>query len=98
MLFDSEIIAREIATFPIPVITGIGHEDDLTVADLVADHRSATPTAAIVDLLPSREIEKNNFLQNKNILNDHFSMFFQNKKKFLLFLFTFFIIFYIVKF
>ena len=81
MLFDSEIIARQIATFPIPVITGIGHEDDLTVSDLVADHRSATPTAAIVDLLPSREIEKNNFIQNKKMLNDYLRLFFQNKKK-----------------
>jgi len=84
MLFDSEIIAREIATFPIPVITGIGHEDDLTVADLVSDHRSATPTAAIVDLLPSREIEKNNFLQNKKIFKDYFRLFFQNNKKLLI--------------
>ena len=83
MLFDSEIIAREIATFPIPVITGIGHEDDLTVSDLVSDHRSATPTAAIVDLLPSREIEKSNFLINKKILKDYLKLFFQNQKKFL---------------
>ena len=83
MLFDSEIIAREIATFPIPVITGIGHEDDLTVSDLVSDHRSATPTAAIVDLLPSREIEKSNFLTNKKILKDYLKLFFQNQKKFL---------------
>ena len=83
ILFDSEIKAREIATFPIPVITGIGHEDDLTVSDLVSDHRSATPTAAIVDLLPSRENEKNNFLQNKKILNDYFKLFFQNKKNYL---------------
>ncbi len=81
MLFDSEIIAREIATFPIPVITGIGHEDDLTVADLVSDHRSATPTAAIVDLLPSREIEKNKFLQNKQLLKYYLKLFFQNAKK-----------------
>ena len=80
MLFDSEIIAREIATCPIPVITGIGHEDDLTVSDLVADHRSATPTAAIVDLLPSRDIEKNNFLQIKKMLKDYIKFFFQNKK------------------
>ena len=83
MLFDNEIIAREIAKFHIPVITGIGHEDDLTVSDLVSDHRSATPTAAIVDLLPSRENEKNNFLQNKKILNDYFKLFVQNKKNYL---------------
>ena len=90
MIFDSEIIAREIATFPIPIITAIGHEDDLTVSDLVSDHRSATPTAAIVDLLPSREIEKNNFLQNKKILNDYFKLFFQNTKKYLITRKTFF--------
>ncbi len=84
MLFDSEILAREIATFPIPVITGIGHEDDLTVADLVSDHRSATPTAAIVDLLPSREIEKKDFLQTKKIFKDYFKLFFQNKKNLLI--------------
>jgi len=83
ILFDSEIIAREIATFPIPVITGIGHEDDLTVSDLVSDHRAATPTAAIVDLLPSREIEKNNISQKQKILQDFFKLFFLNKKKFL---------------
>ena len=84
MLFDSEIIAREIATFPIPVITGIGHEDDLTVSDLVSDHRAATPTAAIVDLLPSREIEKINFLKTKKMLKNYFKFFFQNKKNFLI--------------
>lgn len=55
MVFDDEQLCRAIATFPVPVVTGIGHEDDLTVADLVADHRAATPTAAIVSLLPSRE-------------------------------------------
>ena len=84
MLFDSEIIAREIATFPIPIITGIGHEDDLTVSDLVSDHRSSTPTAAIVDLLPSRAIEKNNIFQNKKIFKDYFKFFFKNKKNYLM--------------
>tara|TARA_Y100001968_G_C19255741_1_gene666701 strand:- start:476 stop:988 length:513 start_codon:yes stop_codon:yes gene_type:complete len=83
MLFDSEIIAREIATFPIPIVTGIGHEDDLTVSDLVSDHRSATPTAAIVDLLPSRENEKNNFLQNQKIFKDYSQLYFSNNKKFI---------------
>tara|TARA_B100000965_G_scaffold174502_1_gene145632 strand:- start:1228 stop:2388 length:1161 start_codon:yes stop_codon:yes gene_type:complete len=84
MLFDSEIVAREIATCPIPVITGIGHEDDLTISDLVSDHRAATPTAAIVDLLPSRALEKINFLQKKKILKDYFNYFFQNKRNTLL--------------
>ena len=83
MMFDSEMIAREIATFPIPVITGIGHEDDLTICDLVSDHRSATPTAAMVDLLPSRDIEKTNFLQRKKFHKDYFKLFFQNKKNYL---------------
>ena len=84
MLFDSESIAREIAMCPIPVVTGIGHEDDLTVADLVSDHRAATPTAAIVDLLPSRDLEKTKFLQTRKMLKDYFKFFFKNKKKFLL--------------
>ena len=84
ILFDSEIIAREIASFPIPVITGIGHEDDLTVSDLVSDHRSATPTAAIVDLLPSRNFEKINFMQTKKMLKDYFQFFFQNEKNFII--------------
>lgn len=54
MVFDEEKVCRSLAGFPCPVVTGLGHEDDLTVADLVADHRAATPTAAMVSLLPSR--------------------------------------------
>ena len=54
MVFDDEQVCRAIAAFCCPVVTGLGHEDDLTVADLVADHRAATPTAAIVSLFPSR--------------------------------------------
>lgn len=53
-VFDGEQLARTLASCPIPVVTGLGHEDDLTIADLVADYRAATPTAAIVTLLPDR--------------------------------------------
>ena len=53
-LFDGEHLARELSRLPVPLVTGIGHEDDLTVADLVADRRAATPTAAIVAVLPDR--------------------------------------------
>jgi len=53
-VFDSESVARAVASCPVPVVSGLGHEDDTTVVDLVADHRAATPTAAMVALLPDR--------------------------------------------
>ncbi len=56
-VFDGEALARAISATPVPVVCGIGHEDDTTIADLVADHRAATPTAAIVALLPDQQLE-----------------------------------------
>jgi len=53
-VFDNEEVARCLAACPVPVVSGIGHEDDTTIADLVADLRAATPTAALVALLPDR--------------------------------------------
>lgn len=53
-VFDGEALARSIAASPLPVVCGLGHEDDTTIADLVADYRAATPTAALVALLPDR--------------------------------------------
>lgn len=44
--FNNEALVREIAEFPIPVIAGIGHEKDITLATLVADAGVSTPTAA----------------------------------------------------
>lgn len=44
--FNSEALARALAALEIPVVSAIGHEIDFTIADLVADYRAATPTAA----------------------------------------------------
>lgn len=59
--FDSYTVATNIAQFPIPVITGIGHEKDVLITDLVANKRLKTPTAAAEFILEKFD-EANYFL------------------------------------
>ena len=68
-VFDGEGLARDLADCPLPVVTGLGHEDDTTIADLVADYRAATPTAAIVALLPDRLTVRQDLKQSQSLLH-----------------------------
>ncbi len=63
--FNEEMLARKIFTLHTPVITGVGHETDFTIADFVADMRAPTPTAAaelsvpnVVELIQNVEKQK----------------------------------------
>ncbi len=53
--FNEEVLARAIYACELPVVTGIGHEIDFTIADLVADRRAATPSAAAEVVSPDQQ-------------------------------------------
>ena len=61
--FNNESLAREMFDFPIPIISGVGHEIDFTIADFVSDLRAPTPTAAA-------ELVTEYFFQLKSHLDD----------------------------
>ncbi len=55
MTFNDESLARAVAACPVPVVTGIGHEPDTSICDMVSDRRCSTPTAAAESVAPAIE-------------------------------------------
>lgn len=53
MTFNDESLARAVAACPVPVVTGIGHEPDTSICDMVSDRRCSTPTAAAESVAPT---------------------------------------------
>jgi len=61
-------VARAIAASHIPVVSGVGHETDFTIADFVADMRAATPTAAAQAVVQDRQELRQRFVQYRQRL------------------------------
>ena len=53
MTFNDESLVRAVAACPVPVVTGIGHEPDTSICDMVSDRRCSTPTAAAESVAPT---------------------------------------------
>lgn len=78
--FNNEVLVREVASFPVPVITGIGHDKDAPLVSFVSDKNVSTPTA-VANLLNStwRDAEAKVKLSQEKILSVYSSAISQNK-------------------
>lgn len=78
--FNEEVVARAIAASAVPVIAAVGHEIDLSIADLVADCRAPTPTAAAEMVIPRWEDLRRQVAAGEDTLVTAFERFLLNRR------------------
>lgn len=78
--FNEEIVARAIAASEIPIITGIGHETDTTIADFAADLRAPTPSAAAEIVVRTRTEFEKHIEDCTRALVQHMRYFFSERR------------------
>ena len=71
--FNEEVVARAVAGSTIPVVSAVGHESDVTIADFVADERAATPSMAAEVAVPDRRDVAAHIRQLHDRLREHVS-------------------------
>jgi exodeoxyribonuclease VII large subunit len=77
--FNDEQLANTMATSPVPIISGVGHETDFTIADFVADLRAPTPTAAAEMVSASTESLQRNLVESQARLRRFFGQYLERE-------------------
>ncbi len=69
--FNEEVVARAVAASPLPIVSAVGHESDVSIADFVADERAATPSMAAEIAVPDRRDVATRIRDLHDRLQDH---------------------------
>jgi len=83
MAFDNEMLVRELKDFPVPVVAGIGHHEDVTLCGLAADASFSTPTAAASKISEGYQKARDFILKCERVIERNYENALKNGKNFL---------------